>query len=435
MKKIYYILFLLLTGLCFNACVSEEEDLFDKSAAERMNEAIAQYKAILQDDPQGWVMEFYPSDRSMGGYVYTAKFDNGKVDMAGEISLSSSAGEEWPAGTVVTSQYRVISEQSVILTFDTYNLLFHFFSEPRGSSDVDGYASDYEFMFMEVSEDRIVLRGKKYGNKMVMTKLTESADSYIKKVLAMQEKMSAVPRMKMIVAGKEYAVSLVGKLLSYTDTKEDSSLENIDMAYIYTPDGINLYEPLTIDGVTFQRFVYDDATGAIKATDGDVSFPYPTVLEQFCGTTSQWYLSFDINAETGEMNKELMDLFKNAYDINKSTQYEEFIGWYIGANPAYPGNDTNPYCMGWESNWLGMQVWGVCYGYKLSIVDEATKKIAVKSTAPGLNYDFYTFLDSIIEYVDKHSPYVVEFDDDQTPTTAKLVSTVDSKVWFSVTKQ
>ena len=36
MKKIYYMLFLLLTGVCFNACVSEEEDLFDKSAAERI---------------------------------------------------------------------------------------------------------------------------------------------------------------------------------------------------------------------------------------------------------------------------------------------------------------------------------------------------------------------------------------------------------------
>lgn len=153
-----------------------------------MNEALTKYKAILQDDPQGWVMEFYPSDRSMGGYTYTAKFDNGKVDMTSELSLNSSSGDKWPAGTVVTSYYRVISEQSALLTFDTYNLLFHFFSEPRGSSDVDGYASDYEFVFMEVSEDRIVLKGKKYGNKMVMTKLTESAGSYMQKVLDMQEK-------------------------------------------------------------------------------------------------------------------------------------------------------------------------------------------------------------------------------------------------------
>lgn len=63
-------------------------------------------------------------------------------------------------------------------------------------------------------------------------------------------------------------------------------------------------------------------------------------------------------------------------------------------------NDTNPYCMGWESNWLGLQVWDVAYGYKMSIIDEASKKISLQSTAPGINYDFYVFLDPIIEYVD-----------------------------------
>lgn len=218
MKNILYSI-LLLAGFCFNSCVSEEEDLFDKSAAERMNEALTKYKAILQDDPQGWVMEFYPSDRSMGGYTYTAKFDNGKVDMTSELSLNSSSGDKWPAGTVVTSYYRVISEQSALLTFDTYNLLFHFFSEPRGSSDVDGYASDYEFVFMEVSEDRIVLKGKKYGNKMVMTKLTESAGSYMQRYWICRKNICCASH-EMIVAGKEYTISMVGKLLSYTDKRK-----------------------------------------------------------------------------------------------------------------------------------------------------------------------------------------------------------------------
>ncbi len=30
--------------------------------------------------------------------------------------------------------------------------------------------------------------------------------------------------------------------------------------------------------------------------------------------------------------------------------------------------------MGWESNWLGLQVWDVAYGYKMSIIDEARGK-------------------------------------------------------------
>ena len=117
---------------------------------------------------------------------------------------------------------------------------------------------------MESSADRLVLRGKKYGNTLVMTKLTESADSYIQKILDMQEKMDAVPRMRMVVGGKIYAVSLADKLLSYTETKEDSSVENVDMAFIYTPEGLKFYEPLTINGVTFQECVYDDASETIK---------------------------------------------------------------------------------------------------------------------------------------------------------------------------
>lgn len=435
MKKINYILFLLLTGLCFNACVSEEEDLFEKSAAERMNEALAKYKAILQDNPEGWLMEFYPSDRSMGGYTYTAKFNNGKVDMTGEISLSnSSTGEKWPAGTVVSSNYQVISEQSAVLTFDTYNPIFHFFSEPKGSNDVDGYASDYEFVFMKVSEDSIILKGKKYENKMVMTKLTESAGSYMQKVLAMQSKLAAIPRMKMIVGGKAYTINMVGKVLSYTEQNEDSSLENIDMAYIYTPEGIRLYEPLTVNGVTFQELVYDEASGVIKGKNADVSFPYPTALEQFCGTTSQWGFTFDLEAGTGEMNDELLAVLIEANEQNFASQYETITNWFIGANPTYPGNDSNPFCMGWISYGF-MGGWNVAYGYNMSIVDEASNKLSLRSTAPGINYTFYPYFDPIIEYVDMYSPYIVEFDDDDAPTIAKFVSSVDSGVWFGLTKQ
>lgn len=435
MKKIYYILFLSLTGFCFNSCVSEEEDLFEKSAAERMNEALSEYKAILQDDPQGWVMEFYPGDLSMGGYTYTAKFDNGKVDMTSELSLRDNiTGDKLSAGTVKTSYYQVISEQSVVLTFDTYNLLFHFFSEPRGSSDVDGYASDYEFVFMEVSKDRIVLKGKKYGNKLVMTKLTEDAESYIQGVLDMRKKLEAVPRTKMSVEGKEYQVSMGSKQLSCTDVKEDGSLENFVMSYIYTPDGINLYEPLTINGVTFQHFVYNDATGVIETTDAKVSFPYPTALEQFCGTISEWNFTFDLEAKTGEMNEELIEILSTANNDDYDVWEENIVSWYIGANSVYPVQDPNPFCMGWLSS-SGLFPYTIVYGYEMSIVDEASKTISLQSTAPGFNFDYYEHLSPIVEYIDKHSPYTVEFDDERTPSTAKFISTVDNKVWFKVIKQ
>ena len=138
MKKIYsFIIMALMLCVGFASCSHEEDDLFGESAAQRLNKSVDKYQKLLTSSENGWVMEFLPSDGSYGGFIYTAKFGDEDVSMASDLSLSSDT-EKWPAGTVLSSKYSVKAEQGVILTFDTYNLLFHFFSEPQGSSDVDG---------------------------------------------------------------------------------------------------------------------------------------------------------------------------------------------------------------------------------------------------------------------------------------------------------
>lgn len=154
MKKIYsFIIMALMLCVGFASCSHEEDDLFGESAAQRLNKSVDKYQKLLTSSENGWVMEFLPSDGSYGGFIYTAKFGDEDVSMASDLTLYSDT-EEWPAGTVLSSKYSVKAEQGVILTFDTYNLLFHFFSEPQGSSDVDGYESDYEFTFLKTSEDQ-----------------------------------------------------------------------------------------------------------------------------------------------------------------------------------------------------------------------------------------------------------------------------------------
>ncbi|MGG6497602.1 UNVERIFIED_CONTAM: DUF4302 domain-containing protein, partial [Bacteroidetes bacterium 56_B9] len=78
-------------------------------------------------------MDYYPSDGSLGGYTLTVVFKNGKSAIASEISYANDSGESWPAGTEVTSLYQVKAEQEVILTFDSYNPLLHYWSEPTDS--------------------------------------------------------------------------------------------------------------------------------------------------------------------------------------------------------------------------------------------------------------------------------------------------------------
>lgn len=82
MRKIYSIWFLLAL-LAFAACSPEEDDLFDKSAAERIDEAIKQDLSVLRGAKNGWVMEYYPSPTKMyGGYTFLVSFgEDGKANV------------------------------------------------------------------------------------------------------------------------------------------------------------------------------------------------------------------------------------------------------------------------------------------------------------------------------------------------------------------
>lgn len=147
MKKFIYTFYLLCNLACICSCVNEEADLFDSSAAQRLNQAVTEYTDLLENSENGWIMDYYPSDGSLGGYTLTVVFKNGKSAIASEISYANDSGESWPAGTEVTSLYQVKAEQEVILTFDSYNPLLHYWSEPTDSDNPTGFEGDYEFSF------------------------------------------------------------------------------------------------------------------------------------------------------------------------------------------------------------------------------------------------------------------------------------------------
>ena len=187
---------LLLLFLPFvSSCVHDEEDVFDDSAADRLNKAVVEYARVLESQELGWVLDFYPADRSMGGIAYTAKFDAGDVTMTCEMSMVDVNSKRLPIGSEVHSGYSIVTGRSVILTFDTYNPLLHYWSEPSGN-DSDGYASDYEFVFLSASADSVVLRGKKYGNILRMYPLREPQSDYVQKAAYTKSVLHTVPRQR-----------------------------------------------------------------------------------------------------------------------------------------------------------------------------------------------------------------------------------------------
>lgn len=275
MKIFKYILMAALT-LPVVSCVHEEEDLFNESAAQRVNTAVENYSELLESSESGWVMNFYPShDGAMGGIVYTVQFQDGVVSML---------SQEYPDADAAKSLYQVKGETEILLTFDTYTEIFHQYSEPLGSSYPTGYESDYEFTFKSVSEnqDTIMLKGKRYGQPLELIRLKEEPAGFISKIATMYEKIAMLPHPIAIVNGTdEVAVDLSGGVFyfsEYVDAPVEWDAENKEFVehnvpFITTEEGMKLQEPITINGQTFQECVYNDEDRSLTAVGANVVLP------------------------------------------------------------------------------------------------------------------------------------------------------------------
>ncbi|MDR0692600.1 MAG: DUF4302 domain-containing protein [Prevotellaceae bacterium] len=274
---------LLLSLFALQACVKDEDKVFDNSAADRMNAAITSYRSILVSEANGWLVEYFPeNDLSMGGYYFIWKFNNdGTVEMAGEVPTAKYA-----AGQTSVSTYAVIAEEGPVLTFNTYNEVFHLFVEPFGASDVDGYAGDYEFVIREVTPEQIVMTGKKYGNKIRLTPYTDTKTwkDHLTQFVVLDQKMAALG----------YNVKVNGTNVRKAVRRYRTfSFENNAIApYIITTTGIKLYKPLTIYGKTAQYFTFNEAEKKLVSDEADsdivIELGSPPVNGIFAATNDSW---------------------------------------------------------------------------------------------------------------------------------------------------
>jgi hypothetical protein len=141
----------------------------------------------------------------------------------------------------------------------------HYFSEPLGSSDVDGRSGDYEFIFMEVvSPDEIHLKGKKQNNKLVFRRNTGiDVETYYAESKEIEDDAIKFGLFRLLVNNK--VIDSLGV------SNRTMSGDSIDIAYTYTSEGIRLYEPLTVDGVTMLNFKWNPENGKYECTDSGVN--------------------------------------------------------------------------------------------------------------------------------------------------------------------
>jgi len=198
MNKILNKTLVFAAALVLASCVSEEDDLFSKSAAERLNEASELYSKRLWASPNGWAMQLYPTKKNEApfgnGYLLLCDFDE---DFSVKVAMNNALTNKTYAED--RSAWEVIADNGPVLSFNTYNKVMHKFSDPEDVPGTEsdetgtGIGGDYEFVIVDAPEDAsyMMLKGKKRGTYNLLTPLEEGVDynEYLTDVRDFQNKM------------------------------------------------------------------------------------------------------------------------------------------------------------------------------------------------------------------------------------------------------
>ena len=324
MKKLFSISLLFsVTAMMFTGCVSEEDDLFDTSAAERLMQSKKTYTERLGGST--WAMEFYPLNTDEApkgsGYLILNQFKkDGSVIQAMQNDLTDGQY------LTDTSLWEVISDQGTVLTFNTFNKCIHTFSDPGLYQTGQGYEGDYEFVILSLEENAKygMLKGKKRGTYNRLTRLPDDTnfEEYLQDIVNFQNKVfpSSAPNDCMMNIGDSTIVFTEGNsgIASLYPFGGDAISETTDHAFLITKSDGKYYlrfreELPGKDDDKVQEFVYDEAADVFKAVDNENNLIQGPSAGWFYGDAlrngHKWLL-----ARSAEMSDAMKQIYENMYN-------------------------------------------------------------------------------------------------------------------------
>lgn len=292
MKKIFFYIMFAVAGLSLQSCLHDDDEIFDKSAAERINEAVANAKEVLTSSQEGWVMHYYVGrEYAYGGLNLAMKFTDGKVQMYNETAKKSD-------GSYISavSTYKITRDQGPVLAFDTYNDLLHVYGDPAGSgpTDVDGWEADYEFVIMNISEDQntITLQGKKFNNTIVLERLNRPVAEYFDAATKMAESLTNAGILAYTVGDKKAKFYPGSSEYSVKYVDDKGEVASLTVPYTSTDKGLLFNEPIELFGDTLKGINAKDT-----ATVNDV-------------LTANTIVASNDESKTFSLSKDLNDIFQ-----------------------------------------------------------------------------------------------------------------------------
>ena len=353
MKKFLNISLLALiavTTLSLGSCKNEVDEIFDEDAIARLDRAKAEYSEILTSNGGKWQLEYY-ANSDEPGYIYLMSFKtDGSVTISGMNKWISYVNGSSSTGSVAygseTSLWEVITDNGPVLSFNSFNKVFHLFADPEdipSMSDEDdneqgyGHRGDYEFDLMKYSNDTLYITGKKYGLDMIMTRVKADVDDevYMNEVVAMADSFfnAKVPQVYINLPNnvrwivKNGATSILKMFREDADEISTAETHNI----IITHDGLSFMNPITLDGYTIQNFIRQADGSLLCRDDNQTTMTADPLSVVFTNPSLTWRMNTNnvggvfaeyISALADELkayNKSNLSYAQMNYDSNASS--------------------------------------------------------------------------------------------------------------------
>lgn len=280
MKKILLGSAVALATLSLQSCLTDDKELFDESAANRIEAVVAADKQLLESATNGWQLHYYTGkEYTGGGYTMFVKFKDGKAYASSDIA---------PADSVATSSYDVIKDKGPVITFNTENGIMHFLAQPY-QNDVDGEQGDYEFVIMRTTNDSIFVQGKKWGNEMVFTRVADDVN-WEDQINKMHKVFYSMNWLYTVDGAENEQVSFdPSARRMYVGDNDDAGVP-----FYVTTDGIAFREAVKINGKELTSLHYDATTKKLSSTEAALNMTahFPEGYHDIDDFIQAWKLKF-----------------------------------------------------------------------------------------------------------------------------------------------
>lgn len=280
MKKILLGSAVALATLSLQSCLTDDKELFDESAANRIEAVVTADKQLLESATNGWQLHYYTGkEYTGGGYTMFVKFKDGKAYASSDIA---------PADSVATSSYDVIKDKGPVITFNTHNGIMHFLAQPY-QSDVDGEQGDYEFVIMRTTNDSIFVQGKKWGNEMVFTRVADDVN-WEDQINKMHKVFYSMKWLYTVDGAENEQVSFdPSARRMYVGDNDDAGVP-----FYVTTDGIAFREAVKINGKELTSLHYDATTKMLISTEAALNMTahFPEGYHDIDDFIQAWKLKF-----------------------------------------------------------------------------------------------------------------------------------------------